>query len=335
MPTQKYLNVTSNTEQNLVKVAIQKSTGGYTYHLIEYRILLKLLQEDRHYYEIIGNNPIKPYFDIDVKVGQNGYEDFSIAYYLNQIIYYFKEITGHKIERKQCVVMNSSSPSKKSYHIVINCGIYFKHRSDNEAFVKNIKRYDSTLEYIDASVYTTNRNMRMINQSKVDKGIMLKMESMHFIKDTLIHNYNPSMIPEIFEIKVDDEPLGEEESDYSQMETKHIEYTEEEIIEMCSLLNYERGEYNDWIKIGTALKNGGYDWSVFEEVSKNLKNYDSVCNFEWKFRSLDETKGNLGTIVNMVKEDNPEEYYEWKMRRQPSCIDDNVNISLFKETSGV
>ena len=224
MPTKEYLNVTSNTEQNLVKVAIQKSTGGYTYHLIEYQTLLKLLQEDRHYYEIIGNNPIKPYFDIDVKVGQNGYEDFSIAYYLNQIIYYFKEITGHKIERKQCVVMNSSSPSKKSYHIVINCGIYFKHRSDNEAFVKNIQRYDSTLEYIDGSVYTTNRNMRMINQSKVDKGIMLKMESMHFMKDTLIHNYNPSIIPKIIEIKVDDEPLGEEQSDYSQVETNHIEY---------------------------------------------------------------------------------------------------------------
>ena len=42
--------------------------------------------------------------------------------------------------------------------------------------------------------------MRMINQSKVDKGIMLKMESMHLIKDTLIHNYNPSIISEIVEI---------------------------------------------------------------------------------------------------------------------------------------
>jgi len=93
-----------------------------------------------------------------------------------------------------------------------------------------MKRYDPTLEYIDASVYTTNRNMRMINQSKVDKRIMLKMESMHFIKDTLIHNYNPSIIPEIIEIKVD-EPLGEEESDYSGMETNHTEYSEEDIID--------------------------------------------------------------------------------------------------------
>merc|ERR1712146_150280 len=130
----------------------------------------------------------------------------------------------------------------------------------------------------------------------------------------------PSITPKIIEIKVDDEPLGEEESDYSQMQTNHIEYTEEEIIKLCSLLNYERGEYNDWIKIGTALKNGGYDWSVFEEVSKNLKNYDSMCNFEWKFRSLDETRGNLGTIINMVKEDNPEEYYEWKMGRRSSLL---------------
>merc|ERR1712146_221695 len=238
-----------------------------------------------------------------------------------------------KLERKDCVVMNSSSRSKKSYHIVINCGVYFKHRSDNEAFVKNIKRYDPTLEYLDGNVYTKNRNMRMINQSKVDKGIMLKMESMHFMKDTLIHNYNPSMISEIFEIKVDDELLGEEESDYSQMQTNHIEYTEEEIIKLCSLLNYERGEYNDWIKIGTALKNGGYDWSVFEEVSKNLKNYDSMCNFKWKFRSLDESRGNLGTIVNMVKEDNPEEYYEWKMQRRPSLLLMSMNNETNEENN--
>merc|ERR1712146_786233 len=130
----------------------------------------------------------------------------------------------------------------------------------------------------------------------------------------------PSITPKIIEVKVDDEPLGEEESDYSQMETNHIEYTEEEIIKLCSLLNYERGEYSDWIKIGTAMKNGGYDWSGFEEVSKNLKNYDSMCNFAWKFRSWDETRGNLGTIVNMVKEDNPEEYFEWKMRRRSSLL---------------
>ena len=67
-------------------------------------------------------------------------------------------------------------------------------------------------------------------------------------------------------------------------------------------------------------KHAGYNWTVFEEVSKNLKNYDSMCNFEAKFNSLDETRGNLGTIVNMVKEDNPEEYHEWKMRRRPSLL---------------
>ena len=47
----------------------------------------------------------------------------------------------------------------------------------NTAFVRYIKTSDKTLEYIDASVYSTNRNMCMINQSKVDKGIILNMES--------------------------------------------------------------------------------------------------------------------------------------------------------------
>merc|ERR1712146_248456 len=137
--------------------------------------------------------------------------------------------------------------------------------------------------------------------------------------------------PEIIEVEIE-EPSEETDEECTTEEScenvninpteSHYEghYTEEEIIELCSLLSYERGEYSDWIKIGTALKNGGYDWSVFEEISKNLKNYDSMCNFAWKFRSLDETRGNLGTIVNMVKEDSPDEYYEWKMRRRSSLF---------------
>ena len=122
------------------------------------------------------------------------------------------------------------------------------------------------------------------------------MESTHAIKDTFIHNYDPNIKPEIIEIKIEeqmeetDEECTTEESCENFTES-HYEgnHTEEDIIELCSLLSYERGEYSDWIKIGTALKNGGYDWSVFEEVSKNLKNYDSMCNFEAKFNSLDET----------------------------------------------
>ena len=175
MPTKQYLNVTSNTEQHLVKVAIQKPTGGYTYHLFKYKDILELVEQDRNYYEIIGSNPIKPYFDIDVKVGEPNYDDFNIQYYLDQIIYYFHQITGHRIDKKDCVIMNSSNPNKKkSYHIVIHNGIYLKHRTVNAAFVKYIKANDQTLEYIDASVYSTNRNMLMINQSKVDKGIGIR-----------------------------------------------------------------------------------------------------------------------------------------------------------------
>ena len=85
MPTQQYLNVTSNTEQHLVKVAIQKPTGGYTYHLFKYKDVLQLVEQDQHYYEIIGGDPIKPYFDIDVKVGESNYDDFNIQYYLDQV----------------------------------------------------------------------------------------------------------------------------------------------------------------------------------------------------------------------------------------------------------
>ena len=41
--------------------------------------MLQLVEQDQHYYEIIGRNPIKPYFDIDVKVGGQSLNCFSIV----------------------------------------------------------------------------------------------------------------------------------------------------------------------------------------------------------------------------------------------------------------
>ena len=73
--------------------------------------MLQLVEQDRNYYEIIGNNPIKPYFDIDVKFGEPGYDDFNIQYYLDQLIHYFGQVTGCSIDKKDCVIINSSNRS--------------------------------------------------------------------------------------------------------------------------------------------------------------------------------------------------------------------------------
>merc|ERR1719197_1562445 len=150
---------------------------------------------------------------------------------------------------------------------------------------------------------------------------------MHFIKDTLIHNYNERIIPEILDLDTIEVQYEEWNHD------SNFEYTEEEILELCSLLDYERGEYNDWIKIGTALKNAGYDWTIFEEVSKNLKNYDPMCNIEVKYNSLDESRGNIGCIINMVKEDNPEEYLRWKTKTRSLLLRNQRETQTNKETN--
>merc|ERR1712070_1324701 len=176
----------------------------------------------------------------------------------------------------------------------------------------------------------------MGNQTKVEKGIPLELETMHFIKDTLIHNYNERIIPEILELDIEDTTIGETDSEKTDFEEwnheNKYEYSEEEILELCSLLDYERGEYNDWIKIGTALKNAGYAWTIFEEVSKNLKNYDPMCNIEVKYNSLDESRGNVGSIINMVKEDNPEEYGRWKTKTRSLLLRNQRQIEVDNDT---
>merc|ERR1712227_365074 len=53
-----------------------------------------------------------------------------------------------------------------------------------------------------------------------------------------------------------------------------------------------------------------------------------MCNIEVKYNSLDESRGNVGCIINMVKEDNPEEYGRWKTKTRSLLLRNQRQIEV-------
>merc|ERR1712227_624008 len=58
-----------------------------------------------------------------------------------------------------------------------------------------------------------------------------------------------------------------------------------------------------------------------------------MCNIEVKYNSLDESRGNIGCIINMVKEDNPEEYGRWKTKTRSLLLRNQRQIEVEDKTN--
>jgi hypothetical protein len=125
--------------------------------------LLKLLESNNGLYEVITKFPHKVYFDIDGKVErQHTAQEFKewVANKLTVISQFFPNA--------EYAVSGSNTDHKISLHIVLQN--YAIHNEEERQHVKHLAKYicDTTDNAFDWKVYTKNRNMKCINQSKDD-----------------------------------------------------------------------------------------------------------------------------------------------------------------------
>jgi hypothetical protein len=124
--------------------------------------------------------------------------------------------------------------------------------------------------------------------------------------------------------------------------SKHVypSYNITGIEELLSLLSPNRaGDYDDWIKVGWALKRSNVDINIFKEWSKENSNTKfNKCDNLWN--SYDENKNiiSLGTIHHFAKADNPngytkfiEKYKEFKVDF-PFTTDITINTKYIHES---
>jgi len=131
--------------------------------------LVDLIKKNRWIYEVITKYPHKVYLDIDKK---DSPENAGMPYLAK-----VKEILNVYFPRAEYAVSGSITENKTSFHLIINN--YVIHNEEERNYVKMIMKHLRLTEDegFDWTVYTKNRNMKAINQSKLDGRVQAIIET--------------------------------------------------------------------------------------------------------------------------------------------------------------
>lgn len=155
-----------NCPVNNIVIHSQTKKNGRMWGYIEPTKFLALLEKNNGLYEVITQFPHKVYFDIDKKGA-------SSSEYLDTI----KNIILQYFPNAEMAISGSIKETKTSYHIVLQN--YIIHDENERQHMKHLVKY--ICEHVDDSfdwkVYTKNRNMKCINQSKDDGRVQEIMEN--------------------------------------------------------------------------------------------------------------------------------------------------------------
>ena len=156
-----------NIPDNHVIIHSQTQKNGRLWGYATPNHLLKLLEKNRGIYEVMASFPFKVYFDIDKKQCDDG----------NQYLEHVKNIIQEFFPNCEFAISGSITQVKTSFHIVLNN--YIIHNEDERAYMKHITKYlcEERDDGFDWKVYTKNRNMKAINQSKLDGRVQEVIEN--------------------------------------------------------------------------------------------------------------------------------------------------------------
>ncbi len=175
-----------------VCVHIQSKKHGRMWSSTTQDYLLKIIDKNIGAYEIISKYPHKAYFDIDCEDGTP--------------LETFKQIIQSKIPGEiHWSISGSETPIKNSYHITLN-NYTINNIVERENFKQFVMNLHNENKGFDTKVYTNNRNMKIINQSKEnDTRIQLIIEDEnpknHLI--TCFLNPNSKSVSEFVSTKVE------------------------------------------------------------------------------------------------------------------------------------
>lgn len=147
----------------------QTKKNGRLWGCVKPEYFLNLMEKNYGLYEVITKFPHKVYFDIDKK-------GVAEADYLEKI----KAIITQLFPDAQLAISGSIKETKTSYHIILQN--YTIHNEDERQHMKHLvkficENYDDSFDW---KVYTKNRNMKIINQSKDDGRVQEIIENPDF-----------------------------------------------------------------------------------------------------------------------------------------------------------
>jgi hypothetical protein len=150
---------------NEILVHSQTQKNGRMWGCMQSETLLNMLQKNYGLYEVISHYPHKIYFDIDCKVQQK-YTTKEFDTFISSTLTHLNPF----FPNADYAISGSCTESKVSLHIILQN--YVIHNEREKEQLKHIVKYiHKSCEFYDWKVYTKNRNMKCINQSKDDGRI--------------------------------------------------------------------------------------------------------------------------------------------------------------------
>ena len=150
-----------STEQ--IVIHSQTKKNGRIWGCVKPEQFIKLIEKNCGLYEVITKFPHKVYFDIDGKVDRLHTEE-EFNNWVDNTLAHLKDF----FPDPNIAISGSNTESKMSLHIIFNN--YLIRDEEDRQKMKHLVKYireNLDLEY-DHTVYTKNRNMKAINQSKDD-----------------------------------------------------------------------------------------------------------------------------------------------------------------------
>jgi hypothetical protein len=195
-------------------IHIIHKTKGRLWASVKEEAVLSLIKKNISLFEVLATYPKKVYFDIDGEPDNTN---------LNEI----KEIINENFPNNKMSISGYTSSSRHSYHIVLNNYLI---RNDEELNQLKyvVKHFFSLNSAFDWKVYTKNRNMKAINQSKpkaeVQKIIEDDNEKNHLICSFIPADYLTLPPTLIQKQEVEHHKLKEaRSSDYSKVPKMKLE----------------------------------------------------------------------------------------------------------------
>lgn len=335
------------------------------------KIYEKIPEKNKTFHELLHKDmPKKAYFDIDYY----GQEDLTKEI-IKEIKEYFKEILKINIKKREIEVCDSSGPDgdnlinktrkiKRSYHILINNGIYFRNAEDikicmkdfieklkkkenNKLFIMDdLKKNDRKL-VIDQQVYSNNRCIRLIYSRKKER-VLIPVTSKE-IKNHLISNietdkikyYKVKKISSNIDKKIKNniEKMSELINDNNILKLDQI--LEENIIERFTKLHpdvtYEKYINDDNI-FTFIFSKSKYECQISKRVHKNNRNYltYNMDTGRIRYKCHDEECSQYPQVLFDKRINNIEwnEVYCEEKKMKPYHIPDEYNTLCIKSNMG-
>jgi hypothetical protein len=160
------------------------------------------------------------------------------------------------------------------------------------------------------------------------------MEKLDIIITHIAEQKDTEIVNDLDELPIEfiNEVYNIKKVDQVKQENKdNVEHSEQKIIDLLNLLKPTRGDTHDeWLSIGSALKSIDEDFDIiFDNFSKTRKEYSGTKDIKKRWQGFPDNN-NIGTLINMAKQDNPEELKIW-YKKYNEKYDENEEYNKLKE----